>query len=55
MAGKSAVTLRLGVEGDEKIQAALRKIGQTGDAAFAGLSKEAKEAVRSPTVSPNGS
>lgn len=29
MAGssKSAVTLRLGVEGDEKIQAALRKIG----------------------------
>ncbi|MGJ0453467.1 MAG: hypothetical protein ACR65T_09620 [Methylocystis sp.] len=47
MAGKSAVTLRLGVEGDEKIQAALRKIGQTGDAAFAGLSKEAKEAARS--------
>lgn len=46
MAGKTAVTLRLGIEGDEKIQAALRKIGQTGDQAFAGLSKEAKTAAR---------
>lgn len=47
MAAKASVTLRLGVEGDEKIQAALRKIGQTGDAAMQGLSKEAKEAARS--------
>ncbi|MCQ4188119.1 phage tail length tape measure family protein [Methylocystis suflitae] len=47
MAGKSAVTLRLGVEGDEKIQAALRQIGKTGDEAMQGLSREAKEAARS--------
>jgi hypothetical protein len=46
MAGKSAVTLRLGVEGDEKIQAALRQIGKTGDDAMQGLSREAKEAAR---------
>jgi hypothetical protein len=46
MAGKTAVTLRLGVEGDEKIQAALRQIGKTGDDAMQGLSREAKEAAR---------
>lgn len=47
MAVKAGVTLRLGAEGDEKVLAALRKIGQAGDEAFAGLSKEAKEAARS--------
>lgn len=46
MAVKAGVTLRLGVEGDEKIEAALRKIGQTGDAAMQGLSKEAQAAAR---------
>ncbi|MBM3654819.1 MAG: hypothetical protein FJX06_18775, partial [Alphaproteobacteria bacterium] len=46
MAGKSAVTLRLGAEGDEKIIAALKKIGETGDAAMQGLSKEARNAAR---------
>jgi len=46
MAGKTAVTLRLGVEGDEKIQAALRQIGKTGDDAMQGLSREARNAAR---------
>ncbi|MBM3655027.1 MAG: hypothetical protein FJX06_19900, partial [Alphaproteobacteria bacterium] len=46
MAGKTSVTLRLGAEGDEKIIAALKKIGQTGDAAMQGLSKEARNAAR---------
>lgn len=47
MAVRAGVTLRLGAEGDEKVLAALRQIGQTGDQAFAGLSREAKEAARS--------
>ncbi|MGD9545044.1 MAG: phage tail length tape measure family protein [Methylocystis sp.] len=47
MAVKAAVTLRLGAEGDEKIREALRQIGQAGNDAFAGLSREAKEAARS--------
>lgn len=47
MTGKTGVTLRLGAEGDEKVLAALRKIGQAGDEAFADLSREAKEAARS--------
>jgi phage-related minor tail protein len=46
MTVKAGVTLRLGVEGDERIQAALRKIGQIGDDAMASLSKEAKDAAR---------
>lgn len=46
MAGKSAVTLRLGVEGDEKIEAALRQIGKIGDDAMQGLSREARNAAR---------
>lgn len=47
MAVKAAVTLRLGAEGDEKIREALRQIGQAGNDAFAGLTREAKEAARS--------
>ncbi|WP_292532282.1 phage tail length tape measure family protein [Methylocystis sp.] len=46
MAAKASVTLRLGAEGDDKIIAALKKIGETGDAAMQGLSREAKNAAR---------
>lgn len=44
---KASVTLRLGSEGDDRIIAALKKIGATGDQAFAGLSREAKAAAQS--------
>jgi hypothetical protein len=47
MSGNKAIGLRLGVEGDDKIIAALKQIGQSGDQAFAGLSRTAKEAARS--------
>ncbi len=43
---KASVTLRLGSEGDDRIIAALKKIGETGDAAMDGLSREAKNAAR---------
>lgn len=44
---KNSVTLRLGVEGDEQVLAALRKIGQQGTEEFKKLPKEARQAARS--------
>lgn len=43
---KNSVTLRLGVEGDEQVLAALRKIGQSGSEEFKKLPKEARDASR---------